>query len=71
MITNSLRRKFVKDQGLPISVIDGEMFAYFLGLYDPIYNCIAKYAEFCECVKLCGGEEGYSSHIFHFVEFGT
>ena len=68
MITTSLRRKFIKDNGLPIQSSDPEHFKYFMALYDPVFGCIDKYKQFVDTVVSCGGESGYSNEVTSFVE---
>lgn len=68
MITPSLRRKFIKDNGLPIPSVEDEQFKYFMALYDPVFNCISKYKLFVDTVTACGGESGYSAQVVKFIE---
>jgi len=57
--SHSLRKRFVKDYKLPISLIQDPYFEYFLELYDDLYETKKHYATFCDLVERLGGEEAF------------
>jgi len=58
-MTNSLKRRFVKDYSLPIHVVRDPYFEYFLKLYERDYESNTKFEKFFEMVERLGGEEAY------------
>lgn len=46
MSTHTLRKRFVKDQGLPINLVQDGYFQYFLDLYEKEFGANTKYEEF-------------------------
>lgn len=45
-LTNRLKRRFIKDCGLPIAITDSPYFEYFIDLYDEAFNTKTKLATF-------------------------
>lgn len=66
-MSEQLRRRFIKDQQLPIQMVSDEEFTYFMNLYDPLFGCWEKYKQFMYVVKSCGGEVGYFKMISEFT----
>lgn len=55
----TLRKRFIRDQQLPIQVLQSPYFDYFLDLYETLYQSRTKYTLFLKEVAQMGGEEGY------------
>lgn len=61
-MSTALRKRFVKDRGLPIQVVQDPYFDYFIDLYTPLFPGLKDWVAYFEgCVGACGGEEGYFS----------
>ena len=58
-ITRSIKRQFVKDYNLPIKLFDDEIFAYYIDLYDKLFNTKYKYYLLETLVSRLGGEQGF------------
>ncbi len=50
-ITNSEKKRFIKDYGLPIQLVQEPYFEYYINLLDPYFQTIEKYKKFKEVVK--------------------
>lgn len=59
VITENIRRKFVKDYNLPINVFDLKSFMYFIDLYDDLYGTIHKYQTLVQAVMNLTDEAGF------------
>lgn len=59
MSIHKLRKRFVKDQSLPIQVVQSPYFEYYLDLYDKDYNSKRLYHEFEKEVERVGGEDAF------------
>ena len=59
IITNNIKKRFIKDYNLPISVLEEESFQYFMDLYDPLYNIKEKYKILNEAVEIFGDEQTF------------
>lgn len=57
MSIHTLRKRFVKDESLPISVVQDPYFDYLLELYDPVFDSKRSYDVFMKEVEKLGGEE--------------
>lgn len=57
--SHSLRKRFVKDCQLPISLIQDPYFDYFIDLYEEFYKSKTLYTQFCDLVNRLGGEEPF------------
>lgn len=66
-MSDNLRRHFIKDQRLPIQMVSDAEFTYAMNLYDSTHGCWAKYKDFMDTVRACGGESGYFSASSAFV----
>lgn len=67
VITHSLRKRFIKDYRLPISILEDPYFDYFVELYSHM-NAREKYDRFVALVERLGGEEQFfseSKRIIH------
>lgn len=49
-LTNKLKRRFIKDCGLPIAITDSPYFEYFIDLYDESFNTKSKLKSFKKIV---------------------
>ena len=49
-LTNKLKKRFIKDCGLPIALTDSPYFEYFIDLYDKAFNTKQKLISFMEIV---------------------
>lgn len=56
-LTNRLKRRFIKDNSLPIPLTDEPYFSYFVELYDADFSVKKKLADFMEIVSLFETEE--------------
>lgn len=56
-LTNRLRRRFIKDNSLPIPLTDEPYFSYFMDLYDKDFSTKKKMADFMEIVSRFDTEE--------------
>lgn len=56
-LTNRLRRRFIKDNSLPIPLTDEPYFSYFMDLYDAEFATKKKMADFMEIVSKFETEE--------------
>jgi len=59
MSIHTLRKRFVKDESLPIGVLQDPYFDYFLDLFNPLYGCKENYQIFLHEVERAGGEEEF------------
>lgn len=59
-MTPSLNKKFIKDMGLPIPVLDEPLFSHFIQLYENQFNSIEKYNTFKDLIDRVG-EKDFSS----------
>lgn len=57
-MSHSLRKRFVKDYRLPITLLRDPYFEYFIDLYTHV-NAREKYDEFVDLVERLGGEEQF------------
>lgn len=58
-ITGSLKKRFLKDYSLPITITSEPYFSYFLEMYDPLYSSVSKYESFVKVLEKLGGEENF------------
>lgn len=58
-ISHSLRKRFIKDCKIPISLVQDPYFDYFLETYESFYNSKTLYTAFCDLVERLGGEESF------------
>ncbi len=56
-LTNRLRRRFIKDNSLPIPLTDEPYFSYFMDLYDADFSTKKKMNDFMEIVSQFDTEE--------------
>ena len=49
MFSNNLKKRFIKDSGVPIPILEDEYWDYFIDLYDEHYNSKSKWESF-KCV---------------------
>lgn len=63
-ITNSIKKRFVKDFNLPINVFEDEYFKYFIDLYYELFQTKLKYALLVNTVNHLEGEENFMKR-FH------
>lgn len=63
-----LKKKFVKDEKLPIPVFDEPYFSYFLNLYEKEFGANTKYEKFIENVNSVGGWDNYFSAYIKFKD---
>lgn len=63
----SLNKKFVRDMGLPISVLEDPYFSYLIKLYDSQFDSIKKYNIFKDLVNR-KGESGFSDLTRHIID---
>lgn len=69
-ISNSVKKRFVKDYNLPITLFRNDIFEYFMDLYDAHMGTGDKWNKLLEVIDVLGGEEGYfneSSRIINEV----
>ena len=59
VITNNIKKRFVKDYNLPIAVFQDDTFDYFIDLYDKLYQTKSKYKLLVETVELFDDEQGF------------
>lgn len=64
MSIHTLRKRFVKDQGLPITVVQDPYFNYYLELYDPLYDCKQSYKSFILEVRKTGGIQAFLASYY-------
>lgn len=57
VITESVKRRFVKDYSLPINLVDEPYFTYFLELYDKHYGCVNHYNNLVSLCEKAGNAE--------------
>lgn len=58
-ITHKLRKRFVKDFKLPITVLQDPYFPYYIGLYQDLFGSQTKYEQFKDLVGRLDGEGGF------------
>ena len=58
-LTHSLRKRFVKDCKLPISLLQDPYFDYFLDLYEEFYGSRTAYVQFVDLINRLGSEESF------------
>jgi hypothetical protein len=58
-VSNSLKRRFVKDAGLNIDVLQEPHFSLALELYEEDFSAISKYEEFLHTLEVIGNEESF------------
>jgi len=58
-VSNSLKRRFVKDAGLNIDVLQEPHFSLALELYEEDFSAISKYEEFLDTLEIIGTEEDF------------
>jgi hypothetical protein len=54
-----MRKKFVKDEKLPIPVFEEPYFSYYLNLYEKLFGARSKYEKFMKNINDIGGWENY------------
>ena len=57
--SHSLRKRFIKDCKLPISLLQDPYFEYFLDLYEEYFGSRISYIQFCKLLNRLGGEEAF------------
>lgn len=62
MSIHTLRKRFTRDQNLPIQVLQSPYFEYFIDLYEGLYQSRTKYEGLLTEVEELGGEEAYLQH---------
>jgi len=55
-ITNSMKRRFLKDFGLPLQIVQEPHFSYGLRTIDKEYNSLAKYELFLKTIEILGDQ---------------
>lgn len=68
-ISNGLKKRFVKDQNLPIQLVQEPYFSYFLELYNPFYKTLDKYKDFIKTVQNFKDEESFFSEAHKFSQY--
>lgn len=59
LLSHSVKKRFVKDYGLPIQLVQNPYFKYFIELYDPVYNSISKCDLLLSTINSLGGEKEF------------
>lgn len=67
-ISHTLRRRFVKDMGLPINLVRDPYFWNFLDVLDSKYDTREKYNIFINLVKKLGSEEAFFQESKRIIE---
>ncbi|MBK06717.1 MAG: hypothetical protein CL920_16210 [Deltaproteobacteria bacterium] len=57
--SDALRRRFVRDTSLPISLVQQPYFSYFIELYDPVYQSVEKYERLLKTMESLGSEQAF------------
>lgn len=65
-LSKQIREYFVKDQGLPIQVVEDPYFEYYLKLFDPYFQSMDKLSLLRETIEILGNENGISDNIKDF-----
>ena len=60
-ITTALKKRFVKDHKLPITIFKEPYFSYFVDTYEDLFKSKTLYNEFVATVAKFGGESGFFS----------
>jgi len=58
-VSSSLRKRFVKDWALPITILKDPYFKYFIKLYEPLFQSQTIYNELLDLIDDLGGEEKF------------
>lgn len=58
-LSHAARRRFVKDYGLPIQVVQDPHFAYLLDLYEPFFGSRTKLGLLIDEIRDSGSEEAF------------
>lgn len=66
-ISNGMKKRFVKDTGIPIQIFEEPYFTYYLDLYDKIYNTRSKFELLQNAITSVGGEEQLFEHRDHII----
>lgn len=67
-ITHSLRKRFVKDCSLPITVLQDPYFMHFVELYEDLFGSKTKYEGFTKLVERLGGEAEFFAESKKIIE---
>jgi len=59
VLSNSIKKRFVKDTGLPINVVQEPVFTYALELLDSDFNSKQKFENFKKMIEKLGSEENF------------
>lgn len=59
-LSDSLKRKFIKDLNLPIPLVEEPYFSYFLNLYDNYFQTKNKYSVFSDFISRVGESEFFN-----------
>lgn len=57
LISNALKKRFVKDTGIPIIIFDDKYWDYFINLYDKYYDSKKKWSYFLNVYSYCDSNE--------------
>jgi len=57
VVSNTLKRRFVKDTGIPICIFEDKYWDYFLNLYDKYYDSKRKWSYFLNVYSYCDSNE--------------
>jgi len=58
-LSHSLRKRFVKDCRIPVSLFQDPYFEYYLDLYEDLFSARTAYNSFQNLVEKLGGEEAF------------
>jgi hypothetical protein len=58
-LSHTVRRRFVKDDGLPIHIVQDSHFTYLLDPYEPFYGAQTKLGLLIDEIRDAGSEEAF------------
>jgi len=65
-ITNSIKRRFIKDFSLPITIVEDEYFFYYLKVYEETLKSLTLWKEFNVYLEQFDSEESFFKHCYSF-----
>lgn len=67
-LSHAVRRRFTKDHGLPIQIVQDPYFGHMLDLFEPFFGCRSKLALLLDEVRDCGSEDAFFSRSDRLID---
>ena len=63
-MTSEVKKRFVKDESLPIQLLKEPYFSYYICLYNRDFDTVRKYGDLHRALERCGSEEKFLQEYY-------